>query len=414
MDAGEVRSFLLTDKSITDILKIYNKLMTNDYNPSHRISKDEIAGIIETIQSMDDYFLENNEIDEQKRNIAKIFKQKYLNALHKDMYYEGASSDDDDDDINATLLSQVASKATRNPDSTAIYHQKKSDSTQQAECTSFLGFTNGRSLMRALSRQSLEVGYPLLMLDTRNRIRSDADQNARNNIRWDFYEGVNVRQGTVSGIGFIKDIVSVECGTIYLPNIEDNAFTEFRQISMFIHEFSAQAGIINDKVRFHFLFNAENIATDTGTERLKLIPAFEGAAETKFARPITGLSSLTVSFGSPAERITFGHDHDPAPTSVSTANPAVFTTSFNHGLSNGDLVYLEGFTTGDVNADSALITLANQEKGHIIQNKTANTFEIAALDSSGATGTVTVTRIIFGSQRFFIPLKLTYLAMDDE
>ncbi len=410
MDADTVRAILLKDDSIMYILNVYGSLMSKHFGERYTISREDVNGIINTIEKMDSHFLENDSIQNQQHNIAKIFKDQLLRSKRKnDVYYEGSDSSEDIGDIMRKTInhtSETNAERTR----LDLDWGTRSNGENSVACNNFMGWTDGWSLMNALNPRSIEKTYPTLMLDTRNRNRADSDPSSRKNMQWEFYPGSRWSDGTVNGIGPIRDIVSIECGTIYFPNVDDQSFVEYRQISMLIHEFTEQASILSDKVRFHFLFNAEVIPDDAGTERLKLTPAFNGACETRFSKPITTLTSFTVSFGTPAERITFGHDYDPSPSTVTKGNPTVFTTSIAHSMSNGDLVYLEEFTTGDTTADGTLIRLANRERGHIIQNVTSTTFEIAALDSSSATGTASVARIIFGSRRFFIPLKLTYLS----
>ncbi len=271
------------------------------------------------------------------------------------------------------------------------------------------GLSDIIDVVNIVNPSALVSTFPVLTLDTRNRILSDISPASRTKLSWNFYNNSRFSQGAVNGIGDLRDVVSIEPAVIYLPNVSDQSFIEYRQISMYIHEFSEQASILTDKVRYHFLFNAETVTNDSGTARLKLSPAFDNATMV-FNKPLATIDTLTISFGCPAEKITFGYDRDPGvPTSITNANPAVVTTSVSHGLNNGDLIYLENVVSTS-SADSAILAIANQEKGHIIQNVTATTFEIAGLDSSAAAGTLSCTGCIFGSQRFFIPLKFKYLA----
>ena len=270
-----------------------------------------------------------------------------------------------------------------------------------------LGWTNVFDMLYAINPLSLARSSPILTLDTRNRNLVDPDPSNRSKMVWNFTQGLSITQGSVNGIGVIRDIISIDCANIYLPLYNSSLYTEYRQISMYIEELSNQASILSARTRYHFLFDATIVPDDTGSTRLKLVPAFDDS-EVIFDKPVTSLNTLTVSFASPAETISFGYDRDTNPTSVSVANPAVFTTSHTHNLTAGDLVYLEGFTTSNVSGNNTLITLANRESGHVISNVTTNTFEISALDTSTVTSP-SVRAIIYGSRRFFIPLKIKYI-----
>lgn len=281
-------------------------------------------------------------------------------------------------------------------------------------CADLLGAKSVPDLIDVINPRAAQKTYPPLLLDTRNRILVDRDPGVRNQISWNFYVGTRFEQGAVNGPFAPHNITGIECGTIYLPDITNTASTEYRMISMFIQEFSEQSSILSSSTRYHFLFNVDIISESSGSRRLKLTPIFADVAETRFVTELTGLSTFTVSFGNPAEPIVFDNDRDLSPQSVTSGTApeegTVFRTSVVHGMQNGELVYLEGFTTGNPIADYAVIQQANSQQGLTIQEADIDpyAFTVSTLDTSTCTGPITVSRIIFGSRRFYIPLKIKY------
>lgn len=274
---------------------------------------------------------------------------------------------------------------------------------------SIFGLANPRDVVSALG---LRYRHILLSLDTRNRILiDDATTSAlRSTASWNYFTGAQIDQGSATSNNVINNIIGIECGDICFPNYWPEQFNEFRQVSMFIHEISDQAAIISQKTRHHFLFNVE--ALPGSSNRVKLKSVYSDISEIRFASPITTINTLTVSFAAPFNRVILGWDRSSnvvVAKSIGVGSPTGFTLGNAHNLSNGDLVYLEGFTTGAPTTDFSTISLANRDEGHIISGVTTFYFEIAGLDTNATTGALTVTNVIYGSRRFLIPLKFKCL-----
>lgn len=242
-----------------------------------------------------------------------------------------------------------------------------------------------------------------LTLDTKNRLLSESDPSTRNSINW-VYSSSNTSnwiQGSAISIYQITQIFSIDCGIMYLPMIENTTIDEFKQISMFISEFSSYGTYTTSNVRYHFLFSVEKVTTP-GSGRLKLIPVHD-ITEMLFEPAITQLSTLSISFATPFEKIIFGRDRDTATVTIGATT--TITTDNPHGLNNGDLIALVGFTTSNTATDNNTIVLANSVAGFTISNMTPMTFTIASLDTSTVTLPVSVTTVIYLSKRFIIPLR---------
>ena len=242
-----------------------------------------------------------------------------------------------------------------------------------------------------------------LTLDTKNRLLSEADPSSRNSINWVYSSSnsSNWIQGSAISIYQITQIFSIDCGIMYLPMIENTTIDEFKQVSMFISEFSSYGTYTTANVRYHFIFSVERVTTP-GSGRLKLTPIHD-VTEMLIDPAITQLSTLSISFATPFERIVFGRDRDTATVTIGATT--TINTDNPHDLLNGDLISLIGFTTGNTATDNSTIILANSIAGFTISNVTPSTFTIASLDTSTVTLPISTVTVIYLSKRFIIPLR---------
>jgi hypothetical protein len=249
-----------------------------------------------------------------------------------------------------------------------------------------------------------------LLLDSRNRNLVESNVYERDNLSWNYTIGSRFEQGAALSNRTINNIVSIKCSSLLFPNYVPEQTNEFRQITMFIREFSDQGGYITSKTRAHFLYDVEYIGN-----RLRLSSPSGVENLIKFEKPISSLNVITIYFASPFDKIIFGLDRINSgitiTKSIGVGQATAFTTLTKHNLNNGDIVYLEGFTTGDAIADNTVIVYAGRDAGHIISNVSDYYFEVSTLDTNAITGTATVGTIIYGSKRFIIPLTFNCLSI---
>lgn len=292
------------------------------------------------------------------------------------------------------------------------------------EVGKFFGYDSPFELMNGLMPNLQKTSYPPIFANSRNQNISwynegatTAATNSHVNFSWTLMPGGAYSQGVILAQGgSLRDVVSVECGTILLPAEFTEHFNEYRKVTMLINEFAANSMFVSDKIRAHFVFDCETIPSDSGSARIKLTNTMPNCEKYIFHKPISHVSDLSISFASPFEQIFWPADRDIRPVSLgNNAGDLVVTTSYSggHGLSNGDLVYIEGVISNTPAADAGVITEIERERGYVISNVSGATFEIAGIDIS-STLITNCTTIIFASRIFDIPLVMEFLPSNKE
>ena len=147
----------------------------------------------------------------------------------------------------------------------------------------------------------------------------------------------------------------------------------------------------------------------------RLVPLPNTSARFYFRKPITLLSSLTLSFGTPLQPLLFDKDrlvYDGALTYV--APDLIFTTTEDPNLSNGDLVYMTDFTTSST-TDVLLVQTINRSRGNVIHsvNNAIFQFSIDITGFTAPTAPFSVGEVYFGSKRINFKLQFTYVSSKD-
>lgn len=245
-----------------------------------------------------------------------------------------------------------------------------------------------------------------IILDSRYRnTAQDVPGGGITTFSWNFLSNsVANTMGAVNSIGRVEQLVSIKCPNIRLPYKDSILVNAYKRVSLLINEFSGQSYIGQENRRFHFLYSTE---LDTNFIECKALPL--ETATFQFAKPITQIDTLTISFGNPLEQVTF--DMDRALMSVTYGGQAQFTSNFKHNLQTGDQVYVTGFTTNDPVADFAIIAQTNSTNGYNIYVIDDYTIQIGDLDYSTIVNPINplTVNVYFGSKRIFIPLELEYI-----
>ena len=274
---------------------------------------------------------------------------------------------------------------------------------------SILGFNERYDLLRLFNPNALQL-TKYLYLDS--RLRNIANCDGINKFFWNEDRTGNVRDGSFSYIGHIKNIIEIKILPFRIPYPSDgSADNDFRQITMFFEEFSNQSFIGRENSRFHIISrlivsgNWIDINTNNSNEGVF-----------KFEKPITNINHLTVSFKSPIHPINF--DIDRLNCTFSYANPTILTFTQNHNLVTGNTITFKDFNTADPSADSTIINSINNILGLIATY--INPTQVSIPVDSSSIIVAPITEIvglsiicIFDSKTFQIPIQIKYIQTKD-
>lgn len=245
--------------------------------------------------------------------------------------------------------------------------------------------------LRTLDRNAI-MRDAHLFFDTFNRDRSDTNMDR---YVFHFENSYSKKEGTVNALGNIRDVIEMEIYPFDLPfTTTVNNF--YNKITLLIGEF--KQGFIGQS-EFHFMFDTK--INNNNTVRLTPInPIF------KLRTPITKLDDLTLIFKAPFDPVVFHNDIIECTVS-NYVSPVEFTTTTDHNLESGDLIYFTNFTTADPTGDNDIIQYVNRAKGFNINKVDIDKFQISILDFSTITAiTGLKIQIKLGSKRALIPLRL--------
>lgn len=247
-----------------------------------------------------------------------------------------------------------------------------------------------------------------IALDTRYRSTGNDGTELQT---WDFVTDTAVtRTGSVNSIvGNIANVVSISVGRVRIPYKDIIVNNNYGRVSLLLNEFSNQAVIGHEGRRYHFLF--ESVASGNAIE-LYPIAFNDNDTAYHFTKPITQISTITTTWGNPMEQIIF--DKDRLFMTITYTNPGRFTSTEEHNLLTGDIVYFTDFNTDDPTTDEKIISQVNSVNGYNIVKVDDFSFDIDALDLTVVTAPTAGLNIIvyFGANRIIIPLTIKYTYTD--
>ena len=171
-------------------------------------------------------------------------------------------------------------------------------------------------------------------------------------------------------------------------------------ITLDIKEFRAH-GIKHPRGNFCMKFNIEK-----STNYLNLSPSLPDG-KISFPYPLrSSFDVLNVIFKSQFAPIIFDPDRAFV-SSVTVGNPTIFNFANNITISNNDLLYISGFSTGTSNIDS----LINRDQGQICSVLSNNSLSIP-VDTTGLVVN-SLPLVIFSSKLIRMTLALEYIIPND-
>lgn len=238
--------------------------------------------------------------------------------------------------------------------------------------------------------------YNYIFLDSRYRL---LDGDGTEVISWDHVNSVSRSQGSFNTVGVIRDIVELKVMPIKLPYVA-NADTDLERITMLIEEFNSQSYIGHENRRFHFIFD-----TTVNGDYIVLDPHKFNDGVFRFGNAITQLDKISITFGSPLQKIYL--DTDRLSSTTTYANIAVITTVLPHNLVSGNVVIISTFDTVNPAGDFLPISLMNSQAGSVSTVLSPTTFSIP-IDLSSIRNTIPGTISVTNASNAIVGIGTTF------
>lgn len=254
---------------------------------------------------------------------------------------------------------------------------------QQMNLLTIFGFTRPADIQKIFNPQA-RIVKNRFVCDSQYRSLTD---DGTTSISWNLVPNLNLTQGSTNILGKIRDITQIRVFPTRIPYVS-NAVNDLKRITMLIAEMSPQSVVAQEGRRYHTVFDV-----GVSGDWIDLNPYYQNYGIYEFEKPVTTLESLTISFGSPLQLITFTPDR--LISNITYGNPTTITTVGNipNNLSPGNRVLMSGLTTTN-NIRFSQLLMAFNNQYFSISTVNLYTFTIA-IDTSGIifplTGTVAVT-----------------------
>lgn len=261
---------------------------------------------------------------------------------------------------------------------------------------SMFGVRNISSLVEKLNKSKM-IKSTYLLLDSRYR---NIENDGTEYFKWCNINNACTSQGSVNYIGEMQDIISIKLMQFRLP-LAKNVNNIYKRVTVLIHELGSQACVAHEGRKFHFMCMPCRDNPSPGW--LELCADDHCKGEYKFAKPITILDNITISFGSPLDIIKFDPDRGQGRIiSYDTITTIDFKT--NHNLSTNDVIYITDFNTINP-GDSCVINNMNNPQGLTATVISPNTITVPVNSSSiimNLSGTVDSSNRLLAGQLIVI------------
>jgi hypothetical protein len=288
------------------------------------------------------------------------------------------------------------------------------------DISKIFGKSNYRDTAIALNPDSL-YRKNFIILDSRYRILNNSVSSPITSFSWAYVlQSISNSQGTVSSIGNVRDVMALRIYPCRIPYVK-SADNKYSRVSILINEIASQSFIAHENTNFHFML--KSVVDDTF---INLDTQDYNDGYYYFEKPITYMPSITLSFGSPIEKISFDNDRDLCTIDCFSIQPLTkittgWPTANPHNLKNGDTVYFSNFKVASVDPilveenaiNEALTNSVNRIEGWIISviDSTSFSIELDMTTIQSPTADV-VFDVYYGSKRMFIPLEITFIMAD--
>jgi hypothetical protein len=150
--------------------------------------------------------------------------------------------------------------------------------------------------------------------------------------------------------------------------------------------------------------------TEVQGNRILCTPDTTDDGRFRFNTPINYIKSISVSFGGPLNQLSFLSDYFTVVISVNAPNSTYLTFSVDHNVSDGEVVYIDGFATATPQVDFAAVSAISDELGHTVSVVNNVTLEINAdLSTTTMLTPNPSVECYITTRRVFIPIRFVYL-----
>ena len=259
-------------------------------------------------------------------------------------------------------------------------------------------------LLQGIFNPAALVRKSYIMLDRKYQIKT---ANNKTEFSWFITDSSRVYESNATAVTHeqIINVVSIKLYPFRFPH-SYNTISGLNRISVEIKELNFQAYVLaHANKRFHFIFDVKT--TGAGNSAYDALDVGQNSATFDFSNPIMELNTLTVRFGNPDRTIELDPDLLIG-TIAAVGAQTVITYTIPHFCVVGDLIYISGFNTNNIN-DSTEISLINSENGWNLSAITTYTQTID-VDISGLDGIINgVVSVYLDSKRFGLRMEISYV-----
>jgi hypothetical protein len=239
-----------------------------------------------------------------------------------------------------------------------------------------------------------------VLLDSRYRNRSTSPDV----FQWTVSSVPSDSRGIVSAMTSMQNIIYMQFSSFYIPytSAADNVY---RKVSLLVDELQFAAVMAHENRHYHAMFD-----TEVQGNRILCTPDTTDDGRFRFNTPINYIKSISVSFGGPLNQLSFLSDYFTVVISVNAPNSTYLTFSVDHNVSDGEVVYIDGFATATPQVDFAAVSAISDELGHTVSVVNNVTLEINAdLSTTTMLTPNPSVECYITTRRVFIPIRFVYL-----
>jgi hypothetical protein len=275
------------------------------------------------------------------------------------------------------------------------------------DISTIFGTTDPKKLLQIFNPLAT-ISTAYIVLDRKKQIRTPYSTSS---FSWNLsIQGTGYDpETTVVTTAPLKNISGIKMYPFKFPNTE-STFTFSERLSVAIEELRTQSYVSSDNLkRFHFLFNVTRTGDVGSSEPYELSDVGQNITEFLFYKPIQEITTITLTFGNPFNRLQL--DPDMLDATISSAGvQTLITFSQPHFLIVGNTISTTEFNTDQPVVDYVEIAQMNDSDGWVVVTPITSTSITIDVDISGLTGNINSnpTSIYLESKRFVIPMEFKF------